>query len=448
MGTRWWPDDTIARRIAIAEVLAIAATLALVFLFNALAGVWSQEPLDKSPLVAAVAELLRVIEASPPEIRERLCAAATTPTMHVDWYAAGSMAAQSLDGIKEEEHTEGVVREMFANNHHFVTVTPKNRALRLANDPLQRPYALGVRLADGSWLAFGVPHRTWGLPQFDRWIIRIVLMGLSIPIIAGLMARQFAKPVKRLAEAVREFGLNPAAPAMATTGPRELRQVVTTFNAMQAQIQKFVAYRTMMLAAISHDLRTPLTRMRLRGEYIEDPDQQARLFRDVDEMQAMIEGALAFFRGDSSTEERTQFDLAQLLLTIAHDFKDRGIQLNYSGPDHAAYAGPPLELTRAVTNLIENALKYATPPDIELTCTEEGFVLRVQDRGPGIPPDAIERVFRPYYRLDKSRNRATGGVGLGLTVAQAIVQRLGGEIVIANRPGGGLEASIFLPFTA
>ena len=453
MSTRWWPDDTIARRIAIAEVLAIAATLTLVLLFNAFAGVWSQEPLEKSPLVAEGADLLRVIEVSPPEIRERLCAAATTATLHVDWYPAGSAAAQSLDGMKEEQN-EGVIREMFANTHHVVTITPENRASRLANDSLkegtwfQRPYTLGIRLSDGSWLTFGLPHRMWGLPQFERWIIRILFMGLSIAVIAGLMARQFAKPVKRLAEAVRRFGLNPAAPPMATTGPRELRQVVTTFNAMQAQIQKFVAYRTMMLAAISHDLRTPLTRMRLRGEYIEDADQQARLFRDVDEMQAMIEGALAFFRDDASAEERTKFDLPQLLLTIAYDFKDRGIQLNYSGPDHATYAGPPFELTRAVTNLIENALKYATPPDIELTRTEEAFIVSIQDRGPGIPSEAIERVFRPYYRLDKSRNRATGGVGLGLTVAQAIVQRLGGEIFLANRPGGGLDASIFLPFTA
>jgi signal transduction histidine kinase len=454
MGTRWWPDDTIARRIAIAEVLAIGATLTLVFLFNAFGGVWSQEPLDKSPLVAEVADLLRVIEVSPPEMRARLSAAASTATMQVDWYAAGSAAAQSLDGIKQEKPTAGVVREMFANAHHVVTVTPENRALRLANDPLnertwlRRPYMLGVRLSDGSWLAFGVPRRMWGLPQFERWIIRILFMGLCIPLIAVLMARQFAKPVKHLAEAVRQFGLNPAAPPMPTTGPRELRQVVTTFNAMQAQIQKFVAYRTMMLAAISHDLRTPLTRMRLRGEYIEDADQQARLFRDVDEMQAMIDGALAFFRDDSSAEERTQFDLPQLLLTIIHDFKDHGIQLNYLGPDHAAYLGPPLELMRAVTNLIENALKYATPPDIELTRTQEAFIVRILDRGPGIPQDAIERVFRPYYRLDKSRNRATGGVGLGLTVAQAIVQRLGGEIFLANRPGGGLEASILLPFTA
>src|ERR1700722_15151515 len=127
MSTRWWRDDTIARRIAIAEVLAIVATLTLVFLFNAFAGVWSQEPLDKSPLVAEVADLLRVIEVSPPEIRERLCAAATTPTMHVDWYAAGSVTAQSLNGIKEEEHNEGVVREMFANTHRVVTATPENR---------------------------------------------------------------------------------------------------------------------------------------------------------------------------------------------------------------------------------------------------------------------------------------------------------------------------------
>jgi signal transduction histidine kinase len=214
---------------------------------------------------------------------------------------------------------------------------------------------------------------------------------------------------------------------------------------MQAQIQKFVAYRTMMLAAISHDLRTPLTRMRLRGEFIEDQDQQARLFRDVDEMQSMVDEALAFFRDDATAEETTSFDLAHVLLTIANDYADQDVHIGYAGPAHAVYRGRPFALKRAFTNLIDNAAKYGRTPEIELCCEEMALGVAIRDRGPGIPPDALDSVFRPYYRVDKSRNRTTGGVGLGLTVAQAIIQGHGGEIVLKNRPDGGLEARIILP---
>jgi signal transduction histidine kinase len=224
-----------------------------------------------------------------------------------------------------------------------------------------------------------------------------------------------------------------------------VRQVVKTFNEMQAQIQKFVAHRTMMLAAISHDLRTPLTRMRLRGELIEDPEQQARLFRDVDDMQAMIDGALAFFRDDAVGEPSTTFDLPQVLLTIVNDYADQKIEIRYLGSAHTVYQGRPFALKRAFTNLIENAIKYATPPELELLCEPQAVVVVVRDRGPGIPDTLLKEVFLPYYRVEKSRNRNTGGVGLGLTVALAIVHGHGGEIVLSNSPGGGLEARVVLP---
>jgi len=307
---------------------------------------------------------------------------------------------------------------------------------------------LAVQLNDGSWLVFSVMNRTWGMPWADRWVVWLCFLAVSITVVTVFAARQFSKPIERLAVAVRQFGLNPQAPPMAETGPRELQVVVKTFNAMQAQIQKFVAYRTMMLAAISHDLRTPLTRMRLRGEFIEDQEQQARLFRDVDEMQSMVEEALAFFRDDAISEETTSFDLPRVLLTIANDYADQHIDIGYAGPAHAVYRGRPFALKRAFTNLIDNAAKYAKTPEIELSCEETALVVAIRDRGPGIPADALDNVFRPYYRIDKSRNRATGGVGLGLTVAQAIVQGHGGDIMLKNRPGGGLEARIVLPVAA
>jgi signal transduction histidine kinase len=241
------------------------------------------------------------------------------------------------------------------------------------------------------------------------------------------------------------FGTNPQAPEMAETGPEELRQMIRTFNAMQAQIQKFVAYRATMLAAISHDLRTPLTRMRLRGEYIDDEKQQARLFRDVDEMQSMIDGALAFFRDDAAGEALVTFDLPGMLVTIANDYADQGIVIVYHGPARASCRGRPFALKRAVTNLIDNAIQYATPPEIELIVDKTNYEIAIRDTGPGIPQISLDLVFQPYFRLDRSRNRATGGVGLGLTSAQALVRSHGGDIVLVNRPEGGLEARITLP---
>ncbi len=307
------------------------------------------------------------------------------------------------------------------------------------------PYMLALKLSDRSWIVYTAPVRYWGVPLGGLWLIRIVCFALSIALVTAVAARQFAKPIEQLAAAARQFGVDPHAPPIAETGPRELRQVAKTFNAMQAQIQTFIAHRTTMLAAISHDLRTPLTRIRLRGELIEDKEQQKRLFRDVDEMQAMVDGALAFFRDDAIAEETTLFDLTVLISTVVHDYADQGIPIHYMGPNRAIYRGRPLALKRVLANLADNAIKYGTPPDIELAHVDSAWIISVADRGPGIPNEFLESVFRPYHRLDRSRNRTTGGVGLGLSVARAIVQGHGGEIVLEPRPGGGLIAAIRLP---
>jgi signal transduction histidine kinase len=445
-----WLSDTIARRFAVTEVLAVAVTLALVGLFRTVGGAWSQEPLERSSLLNEGADIVRMIEAAPPSMRQTLAAAAAPGEFRTDWYAAASRASASLQAAPRGAD-ENAQRTISAHLQRAVAVLSPGRIgsvppgiLYDRSRPLA-PYMLAVQLNDGSWLVFSVMKRTWGMPWANRWMIWLCFLAASITIVTAFAARQFSRPIERLAAAVRQFGLNPRAPPIAEAGPRELRQVIETFNAMQAQIQKFVAYRTMMLAAISHDLRTPLTRMRLRGEFIDDQEQQARLFRDVDEMQNMVDEALAFFRDDASVEETTSFDLPHVLLTVANDYADQDVDIGYAGPAHAVYRGRPFTLKRAFTNLIDNAVKYGKTPEIELSCGEMALVVAIRDRGPGIPAEALDNVFRPYYRVDGSRNRASGGVGLGLTVAQAIVHGHGGEIILQNRPEGGLEARIVLP---
>jgi signal transduction histidine kinase len=450
------PRDSIAQRFALTVSLAVVVTWSLIGLFHVFGGVWAQPSLENSGLLDQAANMVRIIEAAPPPVREQLASAATSHEIRVGWYAATSPVSTVLEQAIGEapEHGRAVVEKLLGDRRPVVvTLKPGGASDALMSTPefqeerakYPHAYVLAVQHADGSWLVFTTPQRLWGLPWQERWAIWLAFLMVATGIVSTIATRRLVRPIRKFAEAIRLFGTNPQAPPMAKTGPRELTSVITSFNEMQAQIRKFVAYRTAMLAAISHDLRTPLTRIRLRGELIEDEVQQARLFRDVEELQAMIDGALAFFRGDADEEAVTSFDLPVVLQTIANDYADQHIDIAYTGPPHAVYRGRPFALKRAFTNLIENAVKYGTPPTIELACEEKTITIMVRDQGPGIPAEALERVFSPFYRLESSRNRTTGGVGLGLTAALAIIRGHGGDVVLSNLPAGGLAASVTLP---
>ncbi len=452
-----WLRDTIALRFA-ATVLA-AAIIAFGFaqLLNAL-GDRALRLLDERDLRGETAGIIRALDSAPPQSRPALAAAAPFDPIRIEVYEATSPVAAALREANDVEDGRELMAYLLGDKYRKVVLFKASSRIAalpsLHVDRARYPGALflGAELTDGSWVVFSAMkfsgmNTAWGLWGFGRrmrWFLVLVILTLTTVVVSTIAARQLGRPVRRLAEAVGRFGIDPRAPAIPEAGPEELRQVIRTFNAMQAQIQRFVSHRTMMLAAISHDLRTPLTRMRLRGEFIADEFEQQRLFRDVDEMQTMVDGALAFFRDDAAEEAVTTFDLTGVLRTIINDYADQGTDIPFTGPPHAVYRGRPFALKRAFTNLIDNAIKYATPPRIELCRQEHAFVIRISDRGPGIPEDALERVFTPYFRLDKSRNRTTGGVGLGLTVTQTVIRGHGGEIVLQNRLGGGLEARITL----
>jgi signal transduction histidine kinase len=449
-------SDSIARRFVLTVMLTVAVTWSLIGLFNVFGGVWAQPALEHTGLLEQAANMVRIIEAAPPTIRDQLAGAAATQAIRVNWYAAASPVSSALEHTTGDapEHGLAAIRKLLGDRRLVMSALKADGSSgALMSTPefqeehtrYPHAYVLAVGFFDGGWLVFTTPERLWGLPWQERWAIWLAFLTLSTAIVSTIATRQMVRPIRKFAEAIRLFGTNPQAPPIAETGPRELTSVITSFNEMQAQIKKFVAYRIAMLAAISHDLRTPLTRIRLRGEFIEDQVQQARLFRDVEELQAMVDGALAFFRGDADEETVTSFDLPGVLQTIANDYADQNIDIAYAGPSHAVYRGRPFALKRAFTNLIENAVKYATPPTIELICQERTIRIMVKDRGPGIPAEALERVFSPFYRLESSRNRTTGGVGLGLTAALAIIRRHGGDVVLSNLPAGGLGALVTLP---
>jgi signal transduction histidine kinase len=436
---RFKPRDTVARWIALTILIAMLTALAFNALFVQLAGVWARPPLGETGLLEKVAVIVRMIEAAEPSQRPQLTQAVGDDSFNVSWSATrGGIDVPILDD--PGFHSDQVFKQLLKG--------PERRME--AYEPSDWPgpgghYALVVQLVDQSWLMFSAPSRSWGLAEGPRSLVVLMLVLISTALVTLIATRRLARPLQHFAQGVRRFGADFRAPPIEPVGPHEIRQAILAFNGMQAQLQHFIQDRTQMLAAISHDLRAPLTRLRLRGEFIEDADQQHRLFRDVDEMQAMINTALEFFRDDARLEQATQLDLAELLQTLIDDYRDQSIDITFNGPPRLVYFGRPLGLKRVMTNLMDNAIHYGLAPEIELQHSPGQVTVRVLDRGPGIPQEQHEQVFLPFFRLEGSRNKSTGGVGLGLSTARAIVLEHGGTLTLENRPCGGLAAVVVLP---
>ncbi|WP_434604097.1 sensor histidine kinase [Pseudomonas sp. R1-7] len=434
--------DTVARWIALTTMVSMLTLLALNELFSVLAGAWARPPLMETGLMDKAAAVTRIIDSVPAGQRHELARAASDTGFSVQWLQSHEEAR--LPVIEDPEFSEGSAflhEQLGRPDARIEAYEPGDWP---ADDPARR-YVVIIELTDHSWVIFSVTSRSWGLGEWARNLIIIGLIMLSTLIVALIATRHLATPLERFAEGARRFGVDFRAPPIPVVGPFEIRQAILAFNAMQAQLKHFVQDRTQMLAAISHDLRAPLTRMRLRGEFIEDAEQQSRLFRDVDEMQAMVNAALEFFRDEARLEHATAFDLAELLHTVVDDFRDAGTAVSFEGAQRFVYVGRPIGIKRALTNLIDNAAKYGSEPGVRLKTYADCVEIRIVDRGPGIAPQYQEQVFAPFFRIEGSRNKNTGGVGLGLSAARATVLEHGGTLVLRNRRGGGLEVRVSLP---
>jgi signal transduction histidine kinase len=307
---------------------------------------------------------------------------------------------------------------------------------------------LALRLFDGSWLnitAIPPPPRFWHGPTF---LAAFAVMSLSVALLSLWAVRRLTHPVTTLAQAAERLGRDVNAPPLPEDGPREVRLAAQAFNTMAQRIRKFVADRTTMLAAIGHDLRTPITRMKLRAEFIEDSELRAKMLADLDEMERMVAATLAFARDDAAAEKPAPIDLAALLHTLADEANDvAGSEVvQVEAPAHLALPARAVALKRALSNLVGNALAYAGSCRLRLLPPEAGSTrVLVEDDGPGIPDEELERVFQPFHRIDPSRSRETGGVGLGLPIARNILRAHGGDVVLANRTPHGLVATVTLP---
>ncbi|THG40987.1 ATP-binding protein [Sphingomonas olei] len=303
-----------------------------------------------------------------------------------------------------------------------------------------------LRLRDGSWLQFRTLEAVAKLDfAYERVLLGLV-PAVALMILGGLMLRRTLKPLKQLAEAADRVGHYEVG-SVPEDGPREVRRLVTAFNRMQARIAALIEARTQSLAAVGHDLRTPLARLRLRTESIPSDEVRAAIGQDVSEMEAMIASLLAFLGGDSDPEKPTALDLAVLCATLVDDATDRGHEATYVGPDHFELRLRRLAMKRALTNLVENALHYGERVTVVLEPGDGVVTIRVMDDGPGIPENQMDAVLEPFVRLDPARGRDTVGFGLGLPIVVQAIAAEGGQLMLSNRASGGLVATVTLPIT-
>jgi len=308
------------------------------------------------------------------------------------------------------------------------------------------PLILGaLRLKDGSWLNFvtaaAPPPRFWSTPYFAF----VAASTLIVLIVALWAVRRAIRPLTVLAAAAERLGVDLNAPPVQDRGPYEVGQAARAFNRMQDRLQRFVRDRTLMLAAISHDLRTPITRLRLRAELLADTEDRRKSLADLEEMQAMLSATLAFSRDDATEEMAQTIDIAVLLQNVCEEWSDLGALVTFTVPDHFTFFGRPRSLKRAFSNLVENAVRYGKEAEVTMNSLDEAVVISTNDCGPGIPEDELEAVFQPFYRIESSRSRESGGIGLGLAVVRSVIALHGGHVVLKNREEGGLCAEVWLP---
>lgn len=319
-------------------------------------------------------------------------------------------------------------------------------ALTFADIPGVRPhYQVFLQLADGNPVTIDV--RPADIPV-ALWLPVVLVLQLALLLGCTWMAVRLAiRPLSRLSRAVESLDPNARIQHLDESGPTEVAHAAVAFNAMQQRIADYLKERMQILAAISHDLQTPITRMKLRAEFMDDSTERDKLLSDLGEMEHLVREGVAYARSvHGSTEANCKLDLDAFVDSIVFDYQDVGKAVNSSGSYGSPIETRPHALRRVLINLLDNALKFSGAAELVVSAEANGNVsIKVLDRGPGISADELREVLKPFYRVESSRNRDTGGTGLGLAIAQQLAIALGGSLGLSNREGGGLCAELLLP---
>lgn len=472
---RWLKlPDRIAARIALTILLALLVTQSvnlLLFLAfrppppQAFSGHW---------LVERVKEATEAVFSEKAEARSRLVEKLNDqPWLSFDWSPKARLMGEGagppfgvLQALLRKE-LRGQVRQIelgMAEPRFPMNLFRKPRPMLVPNENAERSldpaaaeaaeqwvpgfFRIVVQGNDGSWLEIRAHGQGEGWRPLISLALWLLLAGVVVAGLSLWAARALIRPLRRLAAAASQFSINLASPAVEVGGPSEMRLIGQTFNEMQARLRRFIEHRTHMLASISHDLRTPLTRLRLRADFVVDAEQRRKMLDDIAEMELMLADTLAFATEEANAETYRWIDLAALIASLCDDMADLGHDVSYRGPNRMAFSCQPSAMRRALANLIGNAVIHGGNARVLLRDRDRAIEIAIEDDGPGIPPDQLDRVFQPFYRLESSRSRQTGGSDLGLAVVRTIIGAHGGEVSLCNAERGGLIASVHLPAVA
>jgi signal transduction histidine kinase len=383
-----------------------------------------------SQLAAAV----QLLGAAPVTERPRLFAdiARTFPQLNLESLAAGPVpAATQSDGLDLR-----ILHRRLGSSYRIFPIARGEDGRKI-----------GIALPDSTMVSATIQIDLWQRPFWSGpWMTTLLFAVISFTLLGLWAARALTAPLSSFAKAAESFSLNGAAAPLPERGPEEIRSVAKALNRMRERITTLIDDRTKMLAAISHDLRTPITRMRLRSEFIEDDAHRSRMLGDLDQMRSMLESVLSFLRNDRKLESMTLVDVATTLQLVTDQFADMGHKVAYDGPEHAMATVRPDDLHRSVTNLVENAVRFGAEATIRLRVSPDTVTIEVEDDGPGISDARKEIMLEPFVRGDDARNMdEAAGFGLGLSIARSIVLAHGGELSLNDRQPHGLIVRIELP---
>ena len=438
---RWWRSfDSLRLRTAIVVLFGIAIVH---FASLAIYQYSLEEELDLANQARLADQLLsikRAVLRAPEAERETVAHDFSGGSIDAHW-APTAYATSQASGATQWQGLGDRLRELAPEIAQDGLVIGAD--LQSGGDP--HLATVSMKLPDESWVNVNLVSWQRKLPPPRSLLVSTSLMAIAAIIASVLLVRWFTRPLTVVANAAQDLYRGRTIVPINETGPREVVELAAAFNDMQRRIGRLIDDRTQALAAVSHDLKTPITRLRFRAEDLSDAEVKAAMTADLVEMEHMIDQTLSFLRGDRSDEEIKPLDVVAILETLSDDASDLGAITTLGGASRAIVHGRRVALKRAFSNLVDNALKYGERAEIGVTDQEDRVIVTVRDRGPGIEEADIDRALSPFVRLEPSRNQKTGGYGLGLPIAKAIIEGHQGSMTFANHPDGGLVVTVVLP---
>ncbi|MGE5626453.1 MAG: ATP-binding protein [Bacillota bacterium] len=435
---RLWPDSLFGRLVTVFIVCLLAAQ-GIGIIVSAREASKALVTLNNTQWTQRYGEIAGLLDSVTPEERTRIAAAMSGVRFRLQVTpGAPAVPADPLPLDDSTRELDALLRpELQGRTVHTYLAKggPGNQEHRI-ND---------IQLKDGSWARFDYRRP----PALSQWpnplLLESLVLAVAIVLVSFFAVRWVTRSLSTLAEAAESLGRDIHRPPLPEQGPKEVRAAAAAFNTMQARLRDYIFERTRILTAVSHDLRTPITRLRLRAELLSDAALKEKLVRDLQDMENMTNTTLSFLRGMEDREPLQSVDLMALLESLETDSRDTGYDVQLQGRIGRPLMLRPRALRRCLDNLVSNAVRYGKRAILEVQDLGTAVVVRVRDAGPGIPPEELEKVFEPYYRLDTARSQSGGGTGLGLSIARNIAELHGGTLVLQNHPAGGLEAILTLP---